>query len=156
MKKNFVFKHIQKLHYLRAYHLKTSYKMNVKTDTKEKFSVVTPVEGEISANMTEELTRILTAFLQKDIPHVVLQMQNVEKIDEAGANCIGDIQQQFYDNNASFVICELKPGVEDILDKMELLDTMNITPTESEAWDIVQMEEIERELMNDFDEDENN
>jgi hypothetical protein len=24
---------------------------------------------------------------------------------------------------------------------------MNITPTESEAWDIVQMEEIERELM---------
>jgi hypothetical protein len=24
---------------------------------------------------------------------------------------------------------------------------MNITPTESEAWDIVQMEEIERELL---------
>ena len=28
---------------------------------------------------------------------------------------------------------------------MELIDTMNITPSESEAWDIVQMEEIERE-----------
>ena len=28
---------------------------------------------------------------------------------------------------------------------------MNITPSESEAWDIVQMEEIERELLNDFD-----
>jgi hypothetical protein len=27
---------------------------------------------------------------------------------------------------------------------------MNITPSESEAWDIVQMEEIERELMGDF------
>jgi hypothetical protein len=24
---------------------------------------------------------------------------------------------------------------------------MNVTPTESEAWDIVQMEEIERELL---------
>ena len=33
------------------------------------------------------------------------------------------------------------------LTKMHLLDLMNITPTESEAWDIVQMEEIERELM---------
>ncbi len=128
--------------------------MNVKTDTKEKFSVVTPVEGEISANMTEELKQILTAFLQKDIPHVVFQMQNVEKIDEVSANTIAAIQQQFYDNNASFVICELKPDIENILDKMELLDTMNITPTESEAWDIVQMEEIERELLNDFDEDE--
>jgi hypothetical protein len=28
---------------------------------------------------------------------------------------------------------------------------MNVTPTESEAWDIVQMEEIERELMDDGD-----
>jgi hypothetical protein len=26
---------------------------------------------------------------------------------------------------------------------------MNVTPTESEAWDIVQMEEIERELLGD-------
>jgi hypothetical protein len=28
---------------------------------------------------------------------------------------------------------------------------MNITPTESEAWDIVQMEEIERELLDSDD-----
>ena len=34
-------------------------------------------------------------------------------------------------------------------EKYQLLETMNITPTESEAWDIVQMEEIERELMDD-------
>jgi len=26
---------------------------------------------------------------------------------------------------------------------------MNVTPTESEAWDMVQMEEIERELLDD-------
>jgi hypothetical protein len=30
---------------------------------------------------------------------------------------------------------------------MEVLEMWNITPTESEAWDIVQMEEIERELL---------
>jgi hypothetical protein len=29
------------------------------------------------------------------------------------------------------------------------LELMNVTPTESEAWDIVQMEEIERELLGD-------
>jgi hypothetical protein len=37
--------------------------------------------------------------------------------------------------------------LEDQLDKWELLELLNITPTESEAWDIVQMEEIERELL---------
>jgi hypothetical protein len=37
--------------------------------------------------------------------------------------------------------------VETIFDQLELLEMMNVTPTESEAWDIVQMEEIERELL---------
>jgi len=35
-----------------------------------------------------------------------------------------------------------------VFEEKELLDIMNITPTESEAWDILQMEEVERELLN--------
>ena len=34
-----------------------------------------------------------------------------------------------------------------MLEKLELAELWNITPSESEAWDIVQMEEIERELL---------
>ena len=45
------------------------------------------------------------------------------------------------------VICELQPAVEEQLDKLELLEFLNVTPTESEAWDIVQMELIEREIL---------
>jgi hypothetical protein len=37
--------------------------------------------------------------------------------------------------------------VKDMFGKDELLDQLNVVPTESEAWDIVQMEEIERELL---------
>jgi hypothetical protein len=33
------------------------------------------------------------------------------------------------------------------LDNNDLLEILNVTPTESEAWDIVQMEEIEREYL---------
>jgi len=33
------------------------------------------------------------------------------------------------------------------LEESGLLETMNIAPTLSEAWDILQMEEIERELL---------
>jgi anti-anti-sigma regulatory factor len=47
------------------------------------------------------------------------------------------------------VICNLQPAVEQLLEQNELLELMNVTPTESEAWDIVQMEEIERELLGD-------
>ena len=34
-----------------------------------------------------------------------------------------------------------------VLEQKELLEFMNVTPSESEAWDILQMEEIEREFL---------
>ena len=44
------------------------------------------------------------------------------------------------------MICSIMPTVRESLDAFELLDMLNIVPTESEAGDLVQMEEIEREL----------
>lgn len=125
--------------------------MNVKTDTKEKFSVITLVDAVIPANMTEELKEMLVSYLQKDIPHVVLNMKEVVTLSPESAEVIALVQQKFYEKNASFVICEMSPAIEDQLEELELLEIMNTTPTESEAWDIVQMEEIERELLGDFD-----
>ena len=121
--------------------------MNVKTDTKEKFSVITPDDAELTANMTEELSIMLLGYLQKDIPHVILKMSEVQQLEERAAETLSQLQQQFYEKNASMVICELQPAVEEQLDKMELLELLNVTPTESEAWDIVQMEIIEREIL---------
>ena len=128
--------------------------MNVKIDTKEKFSVITAFEKELAANMTEELSQLLESYLKKEIPHVILNMSEVETLAVETAELIASTQQKFYENNASFVICLLKEGPEKMLDELELLEFMNVTPTESEAWDIVQMEEIERELLGGFDEEE--
>jgi anti-anti-sigma factor len=123
--------------------------MNVKIDTKEKFTVITPSEAKLTAIMTEELSDLLLAYQQKDTPHIVLNMQLVESIDEKGGENLANLQQNFYEHNCSFVICALQTAVENLLDEMELLEVMNVTPTESEAWDIVQMEEVERELLGD-------
>lgn len=123
--------------------------MNVKRDTKEKFTVLTLIEPNLSAIMTEELEQTIADFLDKRVPHIVLNLHHVENLDETVAEKIASLQQKFYEQNASFIVCELQPGPEALLDKMELLELMNITPTESEAWDIIQMEEIERELTSD-------
>ena len=121
--------------------------MNVKIDTKERFTVITPAETRLTANMTAELINLLLSYLQKQMPHIILNMSIVQNIDETGGEKLAEIQQQFYENNSSLVICTLQPAVEAVLDKQELLEIMNVTPTESEAWDIVQMEEIEREFL---------
>lgn len=121
--------------------------MNVKSDTKEKFHVITVAEASLSASMTDELSDCLLPYLQNDVKNVVLSLKEVSAIDIAAAEKLVFIQQQFYENAASFVICEMQKTVEEFLDQNELLEIMNVTPTESEAWDIVQMEEIEREYL---------
>jgi anti-anti-sigma regulatory factor len=122
--------------------------MKVKIDTKEKFHVITLEEEHFSAIMTEDVSKLLLSYLTADVKNVVLKFGAVKEIDLQAAEELLALQQTFYDNNCSFVICELQPAVEKFLDKNEWLEMMNVTPTESEAWDIVQMEEIERELYN--------
>ena len=125
--------------------------MEVKTDTKEKFHVIRVETQDLSENLAAELNRQLGELLKDTIKNVVLNLSTVKSIQEEAAENLVRTQQKFYESGASFVICELTKEVEDFLDEKELLELMNVTPTESEAYDIVQMEEIERELLDNED-----
>ena len=128
--------------------------MEVKTDTKEKFHVIGVAAPHLSANMTEELCNKLQQYLQAPVRNVVLKLPDTVSMDEEGAECLVKTQQEFYEQGASFVVCELTSALETYLDEKDLLELMNVTPTESEAWDIVQIEEIERELLGDEEDEE--
>ena len=121
--------------------------MQVKIDTKEKFHAITLPGPSLSATMTAELDECLLPYLQNDVKNIVLILKDIQNMDNAAAEKLVSIQQRFYEKDASFVICDLQKPVEEFLDQNELLEIMNVTPTQSEAWDIVQMEEIERELL---------
>ncbi|HWB25857.1 MAG TPA: STAS domain-containing protein [Chitinophagaceae bacterium] len=125
--------------------------MQVKIDTREKFTVITPDTSHLSDNLTAELCSLISTYQQNDIKNVVLNLKHVSAVDDMAAERLAKLQQQWYESNASFVICEIQNEVEKKFEDLELADLMNITPTESEAWDIVQMEEIERELMDSDD-----
>lgn len=123
--------------------------MQVKLDTKEKFHVITVLESSLTANMTAELETTFATLTQNDVKNFIVDMEPVERIDLEASKKLADMQQNSYENGHSFVICGIRPEVETFLDEAELLELLNITPTLSEAMDIVQMEEIERELFND-------
>ncbi|MDQ6610738.1 MAG: STAS domain-containing protein [Bacteroidota bacterium] len=125
--------------------------MEVKTDTKEKFTVIRVKTEELSATMAAELDHQLQELRKGTPGNIVLNLSDVKNISEEGAEVLVRTQQKFYDSDLSFVVCELDKDVEDFLDNNNLLELMNVTPTESEAFDIVQMEEIERELLDEED-----
>ncbi len=82
--------------------------MKVKIDTKEKFHAITLPGNSLSATMTEELGACLLPYLQNDVKNVVLILKDIQSMDIAAAEKLVSIQQNFYENNASFVICELQ------------------------------------------------
>ena len=120
--------------------------MNFKIDTREKFTIITPVSDFSSDNLTAEFKELANSFLQHKT-NLVINLQNVVNLKENTVNNLAALQNEFYQHNISFVLCEIQPEVFKTIENLELDDVLNITPTETEAWDIVQMEEIERELL---------
>ncbi len=120
--------------------------MNFKISTKQILHVISLEEGELAANMTEELSDLILKYLNDPISNLVLDLSLISKIDEPAAGILLDFQEKFYDRKHSLVICGMQKNVEEFLEEHNFLEEMNTTPTESEACDIVQMEEIEREL----------
>jgi anti-anti-sigma factor len=124
--------------------------MQFKIDTSEKFHAIQIKEPVLSANMTEDLDACLMPLLKQEVKNVVLNLQDIKNMDNAAGEHLVQIQHSFYEQNGSFVICCLQKQVEKTLDDADLLELLNAAPTESEAWDIVHMEEIERELGDSF------
>jgi anti-anti-sigma factor len=125
--------------------------MQYKTEQKEKFTVITLLENSLSSNLVPELAELTTKIGAKDPKNLVLNFANVVRWELPVIEQLANAQETFYDNNTSFVICCLSDSLQELLDMTEYAEVLNITPTESEAWDIVQMEEIERELLDSDD-----
>jgi MFS superfamily sulfate permease-like transporter len=120
--------------------------MQVKIDTKEIFHVICIEEKELPANMAEDLNAIIANLQSTEIKSLIFNMKNVEFLSNEVAEKLNDIRTNIYMQNKSLVICETTNRASEVLRHLEDFESINITPTESEAWDIVQMEEIEREL----------
>jgi anti-anti-sigma regulatory factor len=127
--------------------------MSFKFDTKEKFTVIKPEESHFTANMADQLTSLLQEQMHKTPPHVILNFERVTEMDPNALDILVDSCIPFRRALHSLVVCCLQPHPYALADAADVLETLNYAPTESEAWDIVQMEEMEREFLAD---DENN
>ena len=125
--------------------------MHYKIDTKEKFTVLSLLDPILSSNLVPELNDLIKNLGLKSPKNLVLNLGAVKDWDLSIMALLAQHQEVFYDNNTSFVLCSLSDDLQNALDSTEFGEVMNLTPTESEAWDIVQMEEIERELLDSDD-----
>ena len=120
--------------------------MKVKISTNEKFHAITVNEPCLAANMTAALHELCEPFLIQEVKNLLLNLKDIQKIDSAAADGLLGLRNLFYGNRASFVLCELQPLVKKYFEQNEQFEILQIAPTQSEASDIIYMEEIEREF----------
>ena len=125
--------------------------MSFKIDTREKFTVITPLFTDLNANVAEALWQAATEGIGLERGNTIVNMHQIQSANRDGVNDLASLQQHFHAAKKSFVLCAVQPEVMNVIKNEDLADRLNITPTESEAYDIVQMEEMERELMDDFE-----
>ncbi len=125
--------------------------MELKIDTKEKYQLLTPAGASMTANIAAEIVTICNKCLESAQKNMVLNLENVKEIAPDACQILTHLQQAFYDKSASFVMCCSSSNIENAFDSLGLLEVLNLTPTLSEASDIVMMEEIERELLDSDD-----
>lgn len=120
--------------------------LNVKIDTKEIFHVITPLNTSISANMSEELNKTIIKTQESENKSIVLNLGHVSEVEAPLLKSLTQLEMHFKGIQKSFVICNIREELKQNPSFSQQLTELNLAPTESEAWDIVQMEEIEREL----------
>jgi len=120
--------------------------MKVKISTNGKFHAITVLEPILAANMTAALRDLCGPFLKQEVKNLLLNLKDIQKMDSAAADTLLELRNLFYENRASFVLCEPQPPVKKYFEQNEQFEILQITPTQSEASDIIFMEEIEREL----------
>ena len=125
--------------------------MKVKLSTKEKFTVIEVIEPVFAANMAVALRDLSESLSSKPPFNIILDMNGVMETDPEMAENIAQVQADTYERGHSFVVCSMNNAVTKTFETADLIDIMNITPTQSEAWDMVQMEEVERELLSDME-----
>jgi anti-anti-sigma regulatory factor len=125
--------------------------MNFKIDTKDAFYVIYLNTPQFTAKLAEEIIAEVTKSQKEMTKSLVLNLELVTSIEKGAIESLDKLYENTIGKRKSFVLCCMDQHVKEYFFNANLLEKINHTPTESEAWDIVQMEEIERELDTEFD-----
>ena len=114
-------------------------------DTIEKIVLFRLEESELNANLAGELEKTVLGIADLESKNLVLDLHSLQSADEKGLKAIFAVYNRQYERGLSAAVAHLRPSVSAaLLEKYP--EMLNVVPTESEAIDMVMMEDLEREL----------
>ena len=120
--------------------------MNFVSDQKEKLVFITSNVEKLDAIYAPELKSELVLQNRNTQRNIIVDLSATKYIDSSGLSALLVGQRLCRDANGTFVVCGLQETVKKLISISQLDSVFKITPTLSEAIDLVYMEEVEREI----------
>jgi anti-sigma B factor antagonist len=127
--------------------------MNFEVIKKERYVQVNSKIEKLDSHVAPELKSLLVLLNGEGHSNMILNLAESRYCDSSGLSAVLVANRLCNNCNGSFVLTGLQDNVAKLVSISQLDSVLNITPTVDEAIDLLFMEEIEREL---GDEDENN
>jgi anti-anti-sigma factor len=127
--------------------------MPVSINKHDNYSIVLVEEDKLDATVAPELKSVFVVADKNNERNYILDLSNVEYCDSSGLSAVlvGNRLSKYA--NGTFVICGVQKAVAKLLSISQLDQVLNIVPTVSEAIDFLFMEELEKDLGEDFDDE---
>lgn len=127
--------------------------MEYKIKTEERYTVFTLEEENFNSLIAPEVKSELVLLADKNIKNLVMDLSEVKYVDSSGLSAILTADR-LWKKIGTFVLAGAEqPAVKKLMEISRLDTILTMLPTVSEAVDYIFMEDIERELN---DEEDNN
>ena len=122
--------------------------MEFKIDTKENYTLITPVANRLDANLAASLQEQSLDLAENGSPNLIIDLQAITQADPASFPILLDMHQETNSASRSLVFTNISEAVLQAFKSGQLHLSINLAPTMAEAVDIIHMEVLERDLFN--------
>ena len=129
--------------------------MKFSIDKQEKYTVLSLEEENLNSLMAPSLKSEFVIMHNEGVKNLILDLSQVKFVDSSGLSSILTANRLWNTTSGSFILTGIEnDNVKKLITISRLDSVFVIIPTISEAVDYVFMEEVERELKADVDQDE--
>lgn len=127
--------------------------MKYSVDKQEKYTVLRLEEENLNSLVAPVLKSELVILSNEGVRNLILDLSGVQFVDSSGLSAILTANRLWSEDKSFLIGGQLQPGVQRLFEISRLDTVLTMIPTIDEAVDYVFMEEIERELNSQEDQD---
>jgi anti-anti-sigma factor len=127
--------------------------MEYKVNKQERYSIFCPLEKNLNAVLAPDLKSEFVIFFNEGVTNFIFDLSNVEYIDSSGLSAILTGQRLWGEKGAFVLTGVVHPSVKRLMEISHLHTVLPIVPTIDEAIEYAFMEELQREIMKEGDDD---